>query len=187
MLSEGWDAKNVTHIMGLARIHQPASVRTSDRSRVTARVLRHGRKRPFLPEYVNVLRRAAIDFQDVGEGGDTPPPPKPSTQIEALPERASLEIKWPNASRVPEQLSRWVDFAQLELGSMVIAAAQRTSECRAIFAAYRAQTPGSLHGKARFVKISFDRNRGSGSSLRWWKAIFHFVLHLSTPKTSAFH
>jgi len=39
-------------------------------------------------------------FQDVGEGGDAPPPPKPSTQIESLIERNAFEIRWPNVLRI---------------------------------------------------------------------------------------
>ena len=39
-------------------------------------------------------------FQNAGEGGEVPPPPKPSTQIESLNERNTLEIRWPNVLRV---------------------------------------------------------------------------------------
>ncbi len=54
----------------------------------------------FLPEYVNIFGVPLSIFQDVGAGGEVPPPPKPSTQIEALPERAGLEIRWPNVLRI---------------------------------------------------------------------------------------
>ena len=100
MLSEGWDAKNVTHIMGL---------RAFTSQLLCEQVIGRGLRRVgydmdenglFLPEYVNIFGVPLSIFQDVGEGGDTPPPPKPSTQIESLIERNELEIRWPNVLRI---------------------------------------------------------------------------------------
>jgi type III restriction enzyme len=112
MLSEGWDAKNVTHIMGL---------RAFTSQLLCEQVIGRGLRRVgydtddnglFRPEYVNVFGVPLWIFQDMDEGGDPPPPPKPSTPIEALPERASLEIRWPNVLRVdplvrPELAVHW--------------------------------------------------------------------------------
>ncbi len=108
MLSEGWDAKNVTHIMGLRAFTSQLLC-----EQVIGRGLRRvgydtepvigpdGVERQlFKPEYVNVFGVPLSIFQDVGEGGEPPPPPKPSTQIESLPERNDLEIRWPNVLRV---------------------------------------------------------------------------------------
>lgn len=100
MLSEGWDAKNVTHIMGL---------RAFTSQLLCEQVIGRGLRRVsyetdenglFLPEYVNIFGVPLSIFQDAGDGGDAPPPPKPSTQIESLPERNDLEIRWPNVIRV---------------------------------------------------------------------------------------
>jgi type III restriction enzyme len=100
MLSEGWDAKNVTHIMGL---------RAFTSQLLCEQVIGRGLRRVsyetdenglFRPEYVNVFGVPLSIFQDAGEGGDPPPPPKPSTQIESLPERNPFEIRWPNVLRV---------------------------------------------------------------------------------------
>lgn len=99
MLSEGWDAKNVTHIMGL---------RAFTSQLLCEQVIGRGLRRVsydmedglFKPEYVNVFGVPLSIFQDVGEGGEAPPPPKPSTQIESLTERNELEIRWPNVLRV---------------------------------------------------------------------------------------
>ncbi len=100
MLSEGWDAKNVTHIMGL---------RAFTSQLLCEQVIGRGLRRVsydkdenglFLPEYVNVFGVPLSIFQDAGEWGEAPPPPKASTQIESLPERNSLEIQWPNLLRV---------------------------------------------------------------------------------------
>ncbi len=108
MLSEGWDAKNVTHIMGLrAFTSQLLCEQVIGRglrrvSYETERVTdEDGVERElFKPEYVNVFGVPLSIFQDVGEGGEAPPPPKPSTQIESLPERSAFEIRWPNLLRV---------------------------------------------------------------------------------------
>ncbi len=100
MLSEGWDAKNVTHIMGL---------RAFTSQLLCEQVIGRGLRRVsydtdedglFLPEYVNVFGVPLSIFQDVGEGGEAPPPPKASTQVESLPERGEREIRWPNVLRI---------------------------------------------------------------------------------------
>lgn len=108
MLSEGWDAKNVTHIMGLRAFTSQLLC-----EQVIGRGLRRvgydmetvvgedGTERElFRPEYVNVFGVPLSIFQDVGEGGAAPPPPKPSVQIESLPERNEFSIRWPNVLRV---------------------------------------------------------------------------------------
>jgi len=108
MLSEGWDAKNVTHIMGLRAFTSQLLC-----EQVIGRGLRRvsydtepvvcpdGQTRAlFRSEFVNVFGVPLSIFQDVGPGGDAPPPPTPSTQIEALAERAEFEIAWPNVVRV---------------------------------------------------------------------------------------
>jgi type III restriction enzyme len=100
MLSEGWDAKNVTHIMGL---------RAFTSQLLCEQVIGRGLRRVsydtddnglFLPEYVNVFGVPLSIFQDVGAGGEAPPSPKASVQIESLPERNELEIRWPNVLRI---------------------------------------------------------------------------------------
>jgi len=99
MLSEGWDAKNVTHIMGLrAFTSQLLCEQVVGRGlrRVSHDVDDNGL---FRPEYVNVFG-VPLSISESSEGGEPPPPPKPTTQIEAIPERKNLEISWPNILRV---------------------------------------------------------------------------------------
>jgi type III restriction enzyme len=116
MLSEGWDAKNVTHIMGL---------RAFTSQLLCEQVIGRGLRRVsyetdenglFLPEYVNVFGVPLSIFQTGDDGGPPPPPPKPSTQIESLPERTSLEIRWPNVLRVDTVVRQvlTVDWEQVE-------------------------------------------------------------------------
>jgi type III restriction enzyme len=117
MLSEGWDAKNVTHIMGL---------RAFTSQLLCEQVIGRGLRRVgydkdenglFKPEYVNVFGVPLSIFQDVGAGGEAPPPPKPSTQIETLPERNALEIRWPNVLRVDSivQPTLVIDWAHVDV------------------------------------------------------------------------
>jgi type III restriction enzyme len=117
MLSEGWDAKNVTHIMGL---------RAFTSQLLCEQVIGRGLRRVsydrdaegrFLPEYVNVFGVPLSIFQDVGDSGDTPPPPRPSVQVESLPERNALEIRWPNVLRIDTVVrpTLHVDWAAVEM------------------------------------------------------------------------
>nr|WP_277602432.1 DEAD/DEAH box helicase family protein [Parahaliea mediterranea] len=104
MLSEGWDAANVTHIMGLrAFTSQLLCEQVIGRGlrRVAHDMDEHGR---FLPEYVNVFGVPLSIFQDVEGGGTPPPPPKPSVRVEVEPGRNHLEIRWPNIERIQEVL-----------------------------------------------------------------------------------
>jgi type III restriction enzyme len=115
MLSEGWDAKNVTHILGL---------RAFTSQLLCEQVIGRGLRRVsyetddngfFLPEYVNVFGVPLSVFVDVPEGGEAPPPPKKSTQIESLTARAEFEVKWPNILRVDSivQPTLVVDWAKV--------------------------------------------------------------------------
>lgn len=129
MLSEGWDAKNVTHIMGLRAFTSQLLC-----EQVIGRGLRRvsydtekvvcpdGIERDlFVPEYVNVFGVPLSIFQDTDEsdtGGRQPP--KPSTQIESLKERSELEISWPNVLRVdvtvqPKLVVDWSQCNSLKL------------------------------------------------------------------------
>ena len=115
MLSEGWDAKNVTHIMGL---------RAFTSQLLCEQVIGRGLRRVayemdedglFLPEYVNIFG-VPLSIFDVGEGVAIPPPPKPSRAIQSLPERNAFEIRWPNVVRVDVVMREVldVDWAKLE-------------------------------------------------------------------------
>ena len=102
MLSEGWDAKTVTHILGL---------RAFSSQLLCEQVVGRGLRRTsydleedaelFTPEYVNIFGIPFSFLPHEGDGGgDGPKPPKPKTQIEALRERAAYEIRWPNIVRL---------------------------------------------------------------------------------------
>ncbi len=100
MLSEGWDAKTVTHIMGLRAFSSQLLC-----EQVVGRGLRRvsydvGEDGLFEPEYVNIF---GVPFTFLPhEGGEDapPPPPKPKTKIEPVPEKMEHEISWPNVIRI---------------------------------------------------------------------------------------
>ncbi len=121
MLSEGWDAKTVTHIMGL---------RAFSSQLLCEQVVGRGLRRTgydlnpetglFDPEYVNIF---GVPFTFLPhESGDDgiPPPPKPKTAIEPDPAKADFAISWPNVLRVdrvyrPRLSLDWNVVAPLEL------------------------------------------------------------------------
>jgi type III restriction enzyme len=101
MLSEGWDAKTVTHIMGL---------RAFTSQLLCEQVVGRGLRRTayeinkdnnlFDAEYVNVF---GVPFTFLPhEGGEGPPPrpTPPKTLIEPVEEKKEFEIRFPNIIRV---------------------------------------------------------------------------------------
>lgn len=101
MLSEGWDAKTVTHIMGLRAFSSQLLC-----EQVVGRGLRRtsydvGEDGLFEAEYVNIF---GVPFtflpHEGGEDGPPPPPPKPKTEIKPDKEKIEHEICFPNVIRV---------------------------------------------------------------------------------------
>ena len=101
MLSEGWDAKTVTHIMGLRAFSSQLLC-----EQVVGRGLRRtsydvGEDGLFEAEYVNIF---GVPFtflpHEGGEDGPPPPPPKPKTEIRIEREKIEHEITFPNVIRI---------------------------------------------------------------------------------------
>lgn len=101
MLSEGWDAKTVTHIMGL---------RAFSSQLLCEQVVGRGLRRTsydvaedglFEPEYVNIF---GVPFtflpHEGGEDGPPPPPPKPKTEIKPDKEKIEHVLSFPNVLRI---------------------------------------------------------------------------------------
>ncbi len=121
MLSEGWDAKTVTHIMGL---------RAFSSQLLCEQVVGRGLRRTtydvnpdtglFEPEYVNIFG-VPFTFLPHEGGADTPPqPPKPKTAIEPVPSREKFEILWPNVIRVEHKLRPELSIDWENLGPLTI-------------------------------------------------------------------
>ncbi|MCO6489521.1 MAG: DEAD/DEAH box helicase family protein [Phaeodactylibacter sp.] len=136
MLSEGWDAKTVTHIMGLRAFSSQLLC-----EQVVGRGLRRvsydvGEDGLFEPEYVNIF---GVPFtflpHEGGEDGPPPPPPPPKTKIEPVKEKQEHEISWPNIIRIdrvyrpkisldlekakPVELDPYESITQAELAAMI--------------------------------------------------------------------
>jgi type III restriction enzyme len=93
MLTEGWDANTVSHILGVRAFGTQLLC-----EQVVGRGLRRVSYDPddagmFEPEYADVL---GVPFTFVASHKIAAPrPPKPVTRVYALPERAALEIRFP--------------------------------------------------------------------------------------------
>ena len=101
MLSEGWDAKTVTHILGLrAFSSQLLCEQVIGRGlRRTSYDLAEGSEL-FTPEYVNIFGIPFTFLPHESDEQGTPPITPPKTQVEALKERSEYQISWPNIIRI---------------------------------------------------------------------------------------
>ncbi len=121
MLSEGWDAKTVTHIMGL---------RAFTSQLLCEQVVGRGLRRTsyevnpetglFEPEYVNIFGVPFTFLPHEGGEDGPPPPPTPKTAVEPDPANAEFEIRWPNVVRIervfqPMLALDWSKVLPLEL------------------------------------------------------------------------
>ena len=121
MLSEGWDAKTVTHVMGL---------RAFTSQLLCEQVVGRGLRRTsyeinpatglFEAEYVNIFGVPFTFLPHEGGEDGPPPPPTPKTAVEPDPAKAEFEIRWPNVVRIersfqPTLTLDWSKAARLEL------------------------------------------------------------------------
>lgn len=123
MLSEGWDARNVTHIMGL---------RAFTSQLLCEQVVGRGLRRTsyetdpetglFPPEYVNVFGVPFTFLPHEGGTGTPPPPESSTTRIEPDPDKIEHRISWPNIDRIniellPKLTINWKKAKLLKLQS----------------------------------------------------------------------
>ena len=120
MLSEGWDAKTVTHIMGLRAFSSQLLC-----EQVIGRGLRRvsydiGEDGLFEAEYVNIFGVPFTFLPHEGGDGPPPPPPPPKTKIEPVQEKSEHQISWPNIIRIdhiykPKLSLNWDNIRVLEI------------------------------------------------------------------------
>jgi type III restriction enzyme len=147
MLSEGWDAKTVTHVMGL---------RAFSSQLLCEQVVGRGLRRTsydlnretglFEPEYVNIFG-VPFTFLPHEGGEDTPPPPpKPKTRVEPLAEReAEFGIAWPNVIKIEHVYSPRLTLDMERVPVL---------ELRASETAVRAEMAAVVEGKPDVTKLT---------------------------------
>ena len=100
MLSEGWDAKTVTHIMGL---------RAFTSQLLCEQVVGRGLRRTsyeinsdgmFDPEYVKIFGVPFTFLPFERDSSSPPPPPTPTTLIQPDSSKKEFKISWPNILRI---------------------------------------------------------------------------------------
>lgn len=109
MLSEGWDAKTVTNILGLRAFTSQLLC-----EQVIGRGLRRvsyelNHENMFDPEYVTVFG-IPFSFLPVEGDGKPPGPEKPKVLIECLDERKKFEIIFPNVIRINRKINTLIDI-----------------------------------------------------------------------------
>lgn len=95
MLTEGWDARTVTHIVGFRKFGTQLLCEQVS-GRALRRVAHDADGDGYLyPEYADIL---GIPFANLGRSleGSTAPPPPPHYTVRVLPDRRRFAIRWPN-------------------------------------------------------------------------------------------
>ena len=164
MLSEGWDAKTVTHIMGL---------RAFSSQLLCEQVVGRGLRRTsyevnpttglFDAEYVNIFGVPFAFLPHESKDGPPPPPPPPKTRIEPVKEKQHYEINWPNIIRIDH-----VYKPGLKLDMNLV----KILELNASDTATLAELAPIVEGKPDVTKISEINLEGLGQKYRMQKIIF---------------
>lgn len=128
MLSEGWDAKTVTHIMGL---------RAFSSQLLCEQVVGRGLRRTsyevdpstglFAAEYVNIFGVPFTFLPHEGGDGPPPPPPSPKTRIEPDAEKRGYEISWPNTIRIDHEYRPRLSLDLETVKPLILDAAQNAT------------------------------------------------------------
>jgi type III restriction enzyme len=165
MLTEGWDAKTVTHVMGL---------RAFSSQLLCEQVVGRGLRRTsyevdpttglFEAEYVNIF---GVPFTFLPhEGGDSdviPPPPPPKSKIEVVPDKAEFEISWPNVIRIEHS---YAPRLTLDLAEV------RPLELLATDTATLAELAPVVEGKPDVTRLSSIDLLGLARQFRFQRIVF---------------
>ena len=164
MLSEGWDARTVTHIMGLRAFSSQLLC-----EQVVGRGLRRvsyefdKEKNLFEAEYVNIFGVPFTFLPHETQDGPPPPPPPPKTKIEAVIEKKEFEISWPNIIRIDH-----VYRQELKLDFTKI----KPLELDALKTPTLAEVAPIVEGKPDVTKLSEIDLEELGRKFRWQKIAF---------------
>ncbi len=163
MLSEGWDAKTVTHIMGL---------RAFTSQLLCEQVVGRGLRRTsyeikpetgfFDAEYVNIF---GVPFTFLPhEATDGPPPvPIPKTEIKPVDEKVQHEIKWPNVIRIDHYFKPQL---RLDIEKVKILPLDAFKTLTLV------EMAPTIQGKTDVTQIKTVDLEDLGKKFRWQKIIF---------------
>jgi type III restriction enzyme len=164
MLSEGWDAKTVTHIMGL---------RAFSSQLLCEQVVGRGLRRTsyevdkatglFDAEYVNIFGVPFTFLPHESHDGPPPPPPTPKTRIEPVIEKQQYEIRWPNIIRIEHTYRPDLKLDMTKVKPLVLNAYETVT---------LAELAPVVDGKPDVTKISQIDLENLGKQYRWQKVIF---------------
>jgi type III restriction enzyme len=163
MLSEGWDARTVTHIMGLRAFSSQLLC-----EQVVGRGLRRtsyeiGPADLFEPEYVNIFGVPFTFLPHEGGEGPPPAPPDPKTRIEPDPAKKGREISWPSILRIGHEYSPTLSLDQTNLRRLTIDAAAAPT---------RAELAPVLEGKPDVTKLTQIDLEDLGRRYRLQRVVF---------------
>lgn len=165
MLSEGWDAKTVTHILGL---------RAFSSQLLCEQVVGRGLRRTsyevnpetgfYEAEYVNIF---GVPFtflpHEEQDGPPPPPPPPPKNKIEPVIEKIQYEITWPNILRISH-----IYKPKLSLDITKV----KDIEIDAYKTATLSELAPIIDGKPDITKLTEIDMEKLGKDFRWQKIIF---------------
>jgi type III restriction enzyme len=167
MLSEGWDAKTVTHIMGL---------RAFSSQLLCEQVVGRGLRRTsyevnpktglFDAEYVNIFGVPFTFLPHESRDGPPPPPPPPKTKIEPVKEKWHYEISRPNIVRIDR-----IYTPELKLDIDKV----KPLELNASDTATLAELAPIVEGKPDVTKISEINLESLAQKYRMQKIVFETV------------
>jgi len=164
MLSEGWDAKTVTHIMGL---------RAFTSQLLCEQVVGRGLRRTsyevnpntgkFDAEYVNIFGVPFTFLPHESQDGPPPAPQTAKTRIEPDIEKQQFEISWPNVIRIDHTYRQQLELDWNRVKTLVLDAYN---------SAKLAELAPILEGKPDVTRISVIDLEELGRKYRWQKIVF---------------
>ena len=163
MLSEGWDAKTVTHIMGLRAFTSQLLC-----EQVVGRGLRRtsydvGEDGMFKAEYVNIFGVPFTFLPHESIDGPPPPPEPPKTIVEPAKEKEAYEISWPNIIRIDHVYAPQLQVDLKKIKTLNINAHETTT---------LAEIAPIVDGRADVSKISEIDLQKLGEKYRYQKIVF---------------
>lgn len=163
MLSEGWDARTVTHIMGL---------RAFSSQLLCEQVVGRGLRRTsyevnaeglFEPEYVNIFGIPFTFLPHEGGDGPPPPPPSPKTRIEPDPAKKNYEVSWPNIVRIDHEYRPLLSLDLSKVKPLILDAAETAT---------LAELAPVVDGKPDVTKVTEIDLADLGRRFRMQKLVF---------------